>query len=250
MSGPLLYKTLKVLLKDPIIILMLGGWRDGKTDTSLLCGHLAKKWGLIDKIGSNIWTYKNPEVEYIITMRKFKKWLYIDKSIKLFLFDEGLKHLYRRKAMSQKNVDVVTEMLPELSKGHGRMILISQIEKLDSDVIDPTFCRAKWRKLNKKTMVCISKHHPPRTFRNLPRSPIRFDKDRPASFIVTKMSKEADLAKGSLTYQIAMLYAKGYSFSQIKREKNLHQEQVKRHIQKALNWFCSHQDDFPEEKEG
>lgn len=38
----LLYKTLKVLFKYPIVILMLGDWRMGKTDTSLLIAYLAK----------------------------------------------------------------------------------------------------------------------------------------------------------------------------------------------------------------
>lgn len=227
---------------------MLGDWRTGKTDTSLLVGHLAKKWRLIDKIGANIWTFKNPEVEYIITMHKLKKWLHADKKVKLFIFDEGLAHVPRRTAMSHKNVSML-QLLAELSKGHGRMIFCSQIAKLDSDILDPAFCRAKWKKLNKKTMVCISKHHTPRTFKNLPRSPIQFDPDRLAPFIDKKVFKDTELAKGSITYEVAMLYVGGYSFSQIKGEKNLHQQQVKREIQKALKWYCEHQSDFPEENE-
>lgn len=236
------------MFKDPIVILVIGDWRTGKTDVSLLAGHLALKWGLIDKLGANIWTFKNPRVEYIITMQKLKKWLHADKKTKLFIFDEGLAHIPRRTAMSHKNVSML-RLLAELSKGHGRMIFCSQIEKLDSDILNPAFCRAKWKKLNKKTMIAISKHHAPRTFRNLPRSPIRFDKDRVAPFIDKKVYKDAELAKGSLTYEVAMLYLGGYSFSQIKKEKNLHQEQVKREIKKALKWYCEHQDDFPEETE-
>jgi len=53
----LFYDTLKVVFKLPIAVLMLGDWRTGETDTSLLIAHLGKKWGLIDKIASNIWMH-------------------------------------------------------------------------------------------------------------------------------------------------------------------------------------------------
>jgi len=247
MKRPLLYETLKVLFRYPIIILMLGDWRTGKTDTSLLVAHLAKKWKLIDKIGSNIYTFNDPEVDHIITLGKLKKWLHADRLIKLFIFDEGLKHVYRRKAMSQKNVDIITEVLPELSKGHGRMIFCSQIEKLDSDILHPAFTRAIWKKKSKKVMECRSKHHPPRTFKNLPRSPIRFDPDRLAPFIDKDMSKEGENRNMGLTYEIAVMYASGVSMTQIKTQKDVHQEQVKREIRKALKWFVK---EFPESNEG
>jgi len=236
--------TLKVLFKDPIVILMLGDWRTGKTDSSLLIGFLAKKWGLIDKIGSNIWTFKNPEVDYITSTGKLKTWLHMDKLTKLFIFDEGLKHAYRRKAMSQMNVDLITEVLPEISKGHGRMIVCSQIGRLDTDLVHPAFCRAIFKKLEKKVMVCRSKHfREERTFRNLPKSPIRFDPDRLAPFVRTNMSKKPDSKEMGLTYEIAEKYQQNWSMTQIKRDKGIHQEEVKRHIRKALKWFL---DNFKE----
>jgi len=225
---------------------MLGEWQTGKTDTSFLVGHLAKKWGLIDKIGSNTWTFNNPEVDYIPSFGELKTWLHMDKTVKLFIFDEGLKHIYRRKAMSQINVDIVTEILPELSKARGRMIVCSQIEKIDSDIMHPAFTRAIWKKKSKKTMLCRSKHHPPRTFRNLPKSPIRFDPFRIAPFLHRKLSKEGEKGNMGLTYEIAELYAKNYSMTQIKTEKGIHQEKVKREIRKALKWFTEH---YSEEKE-
>lgn len=233
---PLLYKTLKTLFKYPIVILMVGDWRMGKTDTSLLIGYLAKKWGLIDKIGANIWTFNNPEVEYIITLGKLKKWLHADKSTKLFIFDEGLAHIPRRTAMSHKNIEML-KLLAELSKGHARMIICSQIAKLDSDILNPAFTRALFIKRSKKVMECRSKHFSSRTFYNLPRSPIRFDPDRLAPFIDTDVSKAVDKEVMGLTYEIAQLYSKGYSMTQIKKDKEMHQETVKREIRKALKWF-------------
>jgi len=215
---------------------MLGDWRTGKTDTSLLVAHLSKKWKLIDKIGSNIWTFKDPNVEYITNLGKLKRWLHADRSTKLFIFDEGLAHIPRRTAMSHKNIGVL-KLLAELSKGHARMIICSQIGKLDSDILNPAFTRAVWVKKTKKVMECRSKHHPPRTFRGLPRSPIRFDPDRLAPFIDTDLSKKGEKQNMGLTYEVASLYAKGISMSRIKKDKDLHQETVKRELRKALKWF-------------
>lgn len=233
MPKPLLYDTLKVTFRYPIVILMLGDWRTGKTDTSLLIGYLAKKWKLIDKIGSNIWTFNNPEVEYIISMGKLKKWLHADKSTKLFIFDEGLAHIPRRTAMSHKNVGML-KLLAELSKGHARMIICSQIGKLDSDILNPAFTRAVFIKRSKKVMECKSRHFSPRTFINLPKSPIRFDPDRLAPFVDMEMSKKAELGNMGRVYEIAKLYVEGLGLSQIGDKFNLHREQIRRELKKAL----------------
>jgi len=244
---PLLYKILRALFRYPIVVLMLGDWRTGKTDTSLLIGYLAKKWGLIDKIGSNIWTFNNPEVAYITSMGKLKKWLHVDKSTKLFIFDEGLAHIPRRTAMSHKNIEML-KLLAELSKGHARMIICSQIGKLDSDILNPASTRAVFIKRSKKAMFCRSKHFSPCTFKNLPRSPIRFDKDRLAPFVDTDMSKKPDSREMGLTYEVAQLYTKDWSMTQIKKDKGMHQEEVRRHIRKALKWFLANYDESIEAK--
>lgn len=241
---PLFFDTLKVLFKLPIVILMKGDWRMGKTDTSLLVAHLALEWGLVDRVGSNIFTFNNPKVEHIVRSSKLKSWLHMDKSVKLYILDEGLKHAYRRKAMSKKNVEIITEILPELSKGHGRVIICSQIEKLDSDILHPAFCRARWFKKSKKVMKCYSKHHPPRTFTGLPRSPIRFDPDVLAPFIIDKeMSKGMNLEARGKLYEVIGMYAKGYSFRQIEKEKGIHPEETRRTIRKALNWVLEQEQD-------
>lgn len=245
----LLYETLRILLREPIIILMLGEWRSGKTDTSLLLAYLALKWKLIDKIGSNIYTFNNPIVEYIVNVGKLKTWLHADRTIKLFIFDEALTHIYRRKAMSKKNVDIVTEILPEMSKGHGRMLVCSQTEKIDTDVLDPVFTRAVFRKKKKTVMECVSKHFVGvRTFRDLPPSPIRFDPDVLAPFNM-KEAKLTEKEGMGITYEVASMYSRGMSITKIKTEKNLHQEQIKREIRKALKWFVERYEGEGKEKE-
>ncbi len=122
--------------------------------------------------------------------------------------------------MSQKSVDFITEVLPEPSKGHARIMLLSQIEKLASDAADPTFCRAKWVKKSKKVVVCSSKHHPRRTLKNLTKSPT-FDPDSSANFIYEEMSK-ADMKAESLIHKVGLLYSKNVPMQDIAKELDFH----------------------------
>lgn len=231
MSDPAtLYNILRVLMKDPCLILMLGVWDSGKTDTSLLMGYLAKKWGLIGKIGSNIWTYENPGVEYITTLGKLKRWLWTDKLTKLFIFDEALSNLHQRNAMSKENKAIIS-IIAELSKAHGRMIFCSQTTDIESTLKDTAFLRATFTKLQKKVMVVRSGLFESETLYNIPRSPITFDRDRVAPFDLTEVVSFDNL---SLEYKCSVSYANGASLSQISRELQIHKEEVKRNIRKVL----------------
>jgi len=215
---------------------MLGDWRMGKTDTSLLIGHLGRKWKLIDKIGSNIWTFNNPEVAYITNLGHLRKWLHADKATKLFIFDEGLAHIPRRTAMSQKNIGLL-KLLAELSKGHARMIICSQIAKIDSDILNPAFTRAVFIKRSKKVMDCRSKHFAPRTFTGLPRSPIRFDPDRLAPFIDREMSKKVKNFNGNKDMEIIEMHVRGITLQRIGDHFNMSYESVRRILKKGLREF-------------
>ncbi len=243
-------KTLERIFREPIVVLMLGEWRLGKTDASLLIGFLLKKWGVVQRLGSNIFTYNNPEIEELTSLEKTLSWLHSDKSEKLFILDEALKHAYRRKAMSALNIEIITELLPELSKGHGRIIACSQIEKLDSDLIHPAFCRARIIKLSKKTMLVYSKYwRGARRFTNLPKSPIRFDPDKTAKFILTKMSKmQKNVFKGRL-YEIARSRLQGMTYSDIADKLNTSNAQLVREINKILKFYVSYVDSQEDPRE-
>ncbi len=119
----------------------------------------------------------------------------------------------------------------------------SQIEKLDSDLMHPAFCRARFIKLSKKVMLCYAKKWKgSRRFTNLPRSPIRFDKDRIAKFIDAKMSKKPrEVSKGRL-YEIAKLRVSGKRFSEIGDKFGLHPQQMTREVNKILKFFVEYVD--------
>jgi len=215
---------------------MHGDWRTGKTDTSLLIMHLMVKWGLIDKIASNIYTYDNPAVKYIISMGGLKRWIHADSLRKGFILDEALTHLPARRAMSTKNVDM-NAFIAELSKGHGRMIFCAQTSKVESTLLDSTFLRVVFTKKSKKVMIAQSKLFETLKFTGLPKSPIQFDKDRLAEFseiegvLLSELSQEV---------KCAVLYAGGLSVPKIakKFDPPLHDTQVRRAIMKVCKAFC------------
>lgn len=165
----------------PSVVLIGGIWRSGKTSTALWISEMLIKYGLVDKVSSNIDTqgaYK--QISDIVTL---KMWLHKDKKTKLFIFDEANMHIPSRRAMSNKNVKVLS-LLPEISKAHGRMIVIGQrLEKIDSEYRDTTWIRAVFHKINRKTVRVISpllkKSY---LFRNIPKTTIPFDPDVLAPF--------------------------------------------------------------------
>lgn len=225
----ILYDFLKKLFQDPCLILMRGPWRKGKTDAALLLLHLGLKWKLLGKGASNIWTYNNPKVTYVRSMPHLKRWLHGDRITKLFIFDEALAHVPKRAPMSKTNVNWI-RFLAEVSKGHGRIIIISQTSDIDKVLLNSTFLRAELVKVSLKRMMAVTSWGR-FTFSDLPRSPIRFDKDVLAEWSNVEDIRYSDL---SLEQRIARQYAEGISFTKMARELDMHQEQVKRNLRRYL----------------
>ncbi len=234
-----LYKMLKRVLREPIVVQIEGDWRSGKTNNALLIAYLAKKWGIIDKIGTNIKVRGKlaDQVDKIENTGDLKKWMHADRSEKIFILDEALKTIYKRKAMSKLTVKIITEIMPEVSKGHTRLFVLTQIDRLDADIMHPAFHRATWTCVSKGVMECRSKHYPFRRFEGLPKSPIDYDPDTLAKFIDKDVSKVADSKQLPVIFQVCGMYAKDMTFNQIGKETGLHKQQVKRFIQKGIKWF-------------
>jgi len=84
-------------------------------------------------------------------------------------------------------------------------------------------------------MTCHPKLLETMMFTGLPRSPIRFDKDRLAEFSEVEGLLISDLSQ---EVKCAVLYGKGLSMPKIGRKLGLHDTQVKRAIMKVCNAFC------------
>lgn len=234
-----IYRMLRAVLRDPIVILIEGEWRAGKTNNALLLAYLAKKWGIVDKIGTNIKVRGAlaKEVDFIEETGRLKEWMFHDKTTKIYILDEALKTIYKRKAMSRLTVKIMTEIMPEVSKGHTRLFILTQINKLDEDVLHPAFHRATWTCTQRGVMECKSKHYPFRELTDLPKSPIDYDPDTPARFIDKDVYKVGDQSNAALIVRICDLYANKKTLNQIAKNTDLHRQQVKRYLQKALKWF-------------
>jgi len=64
------------------------------------------------------------------------------------------------------------------------------------------------------------------------------------------MLKKTDLGEMNLTYQACQLYSQDLRFNEIKRRLGLHQQQLKRHIQKGLKWFVENYVDSTDQTGG
>lgn len=233
-----LYKMLKTVLRDPIVIVIEGDWRTGKTNNALLFAYLAQKWGIVHEIGTNIVTGKSPvPIHHIEQTGRLQQWMHRNRAEKIYILDEALKTIYRRKAMSKLSIKILTEIMPEVSKGHTRLWVLTQINKLDSDVLHPAFHRATWTCQERGVMECKSKHYPRRVFTGLPPSPIQYDPDTTAKFIDKDLLKLSEIGTLPRILQAADLYSKGKTLSQIGGVMNLHRQQVKRELQKAMKWL-------------
>lgn len=191
------------LFDHPSIVLIGGTWKSGKTDFSLKIAEDLKKihymgTNLIQEVASNIETFGTyPQISDLISLRQ---WLYGSNRRKLYIFDEASEHLPSRRAMSRKNVGFI-QIIPEISKAHARMIVVGhQLLKIDSQLLDDTWCRGAFLKLELKKAQLISYLMPqPYIFDNIPPTTIKFDPYAIAPFTERppkeEMFKDADLQK-------------------------------------------------------
>lgn len=133
-------RILRSLFNGPSIVIIGGTWKTGKTDFALKISEDLKTLGIITEASSNIDTFGYyPQITDLISL---KQWLYATRNRKLYIFDEASEHLPNTRGMSGKSVGI-KGIIPQISKAHGRMIVIGHnIKKIDSETYDTTWCRA------------------------------------------------------------------------------------------------------------
>lgn len=183
----------------PSVVLVGGIWKTGKTDFALLIAEKCLDLGLVKEVASNIDTKGHfPMITDLVTLRH---WLYATNKRKLFILDEGNVHLMSRRAMSGKNVKVVS-LLGEISKAHARMILIAQeLLRVDKEFLNPTWVRGVFIKRNLKKAQLVSHLLPKPSYmiRDIPPTSIPFDPYAVAPFTEQPadqvMFKDEDMQK-------------------------------------------------------
>lgn len=84
----------------------------------------------------------DPRVEYVADVDNMRYWLHRDNTLKCYVFDEAIKHAYKRTPMARIQVSLI-QVITEISKGHGRGIVIAQDPSMvDKDLLNPIWCRA------------------------------------------------------------------------------------------------------------
>jgi len=161
------------------VTLLIGEWKSGKTDFALYLAETLLKKGIVKKVASNIKTKSNL-IEYIDNVPHLNAWMHYDHQSKLYIFDEGGRHLHKRRSMSKKNVEIVS-LLPEISKGRCKwLVLYQNPNAIDGELNQNSpYCRGTIYKINRKTAKFISPHLPGSkkayVIRNIPRTSIPFD---------------------------------------------------------------------------
>jgi hypothetical protein len=156
------------------VVLVGGLWKTGKTDFALFIAETLLKLNLVVEVASNIDTQETyPMISDLISLRH---WLHGTNRRKLYILDEANVHLFRRRAMSAKNVGVI-QLLGEVSKAHARLIIIAQeLLSVDKEFLNPTWVRGVFIKKSLKKAQLVS-HMIPRsfTFNNVPPTTVTFD---------------------------------------------------------------------------
>lgn len=186
-------RILKGLYSSPSITLVgsnvVGGvtpWKTGKTDFSLFLSELLLNLNLVDEVATNINT---KSYDFIHDLETLKYWLHRNDKTKLYIFDEANIHLPSRRAMSNKNVDII-QIFPEISKARARLIVIGQdLESIDSELRKTGWVRGRFLKLDLKTVYIIVGNEQ-YVFRDIPRTNITFDPYEPAPFTLKPTDKQ------------------------------------------------------------
>jgi archaellum biogenesis ATPase FlaH len=168
-------QILKKLFSVPVMVLIVGDWKTGKTDFALLIAERLLELGIVKKVASNIET-KDPRIEFISSLERLRYWLYSDKTRKLYVLDEAGVHFPRRTPMKEKNVQAI-QLLPEISKAHARLIVVAQDpDTIDSQFLNPTWLKALFVKDSLKFARLISDmFETVITLRDIPPTTIKFD---------------------------------------------------------------------------
>lgn len=220
---------LRKLFSHPALVVIIGNWKTGKTDLALRIAEDVQELGLIKLIASNIYCYDDPRIQQITAIETMRFWLHKTNRLKLLIIDEANLHFTSRRSMSKLSVDTI-KLLPELSKGHARMIVIAQEGlTIDREFLNQTWVRALIEKENLKTM-CVYSHlwRDRIRFRDIPRTTVRFD-----PYANAPLEAQATVESGLLDDDLRALYRYSYE-DKSAREQGVHPEKMRRLIKKFL----------------
>ena len=231
---------IKLYKESPASISVISGkWKTGKTDFALFLAidELHDRLKIVEEVGSNIQT-DDTSITYINNFVDLETWLFRNKRRKVFIFDEALKAAPSRSAMSRLNVKWL-EYVPELSKARTHLFIITQEESfMEKLFLHPTFVRARWIKLNLKTVDLISQQFDGICrFNDVPKTRVSFDPYRIATW---QMEPDAEMSVVDNDILAALAYARGEKTHEIMQKFGFrYRSEFTNAIKRAINKMYS-----------
>ena len=224
-------QILKRIFSIPVMALVVGDWKTGKTDFALLIAERLLELGIVKKVASNIET-KDPRIEFVSSLEKLKHWLYMDKMRKLYILDEAGVHIPRRTPMKEKNVKAI-QLLPEISKAHAKLIIVTQDpDGIDSQFLNPVWLKAMFVKDSLKNARLISDFFETTIIlRDIPPTTIKFDPYAIAPFTLNESIKIPEWIMKDDTYKLLWEYAVN---NKTMEQLNVHRMQMNRLIRRFI----------------
>lgn len=248
-------KILEALFDLPASVVIILGkgevWKVGKTDFALKIVESLLEYHIIDKFASNInvkgdrkngkGRWRREDFHYITDIPNLKHWMFRDRQPKVFINDEALSTTPSRRAMSKLNVKWL-EVIPQLSKGNCKLIVISQTEQyLESVFYNPIFLRGVIEKVSLTKAVVRSPliENGEVFIDHIPRTTFKFDPYEIATF-----TAEGKLRADSTDDEMNMVleWVSHGNMQQVARDRKLHYQQVKRIILAKLRAIFTSQE--------
>jgi hypothetical protein len=235
-------QILKRIFSIPVMALVVGDWKTGKTDFALLIAERLLELGIVKKVASNIET-NDPRIEFVSSLEKLKYWLHMDKIRKLYILDEAGVHVPRRTPMKEKNVKAI-QLLPEISKAHAKLIIVTQDpDGIDSQFLNPVWLKAMFVKDSLKNARLISDFFESViTLRDIPPTSIKFDPYAIAPFTLDEPFNVPEWVMKDDSYKLLWEYAvNNKSIDQLK----VHPMKMNRLVRQFIRYvLTSNQDRF------
>jgi hypothetical protein len=217
-----------ILQRDGFIIYVSGAKEKGKTDFSLLLAEIAYLKKFRVKIATNIETESYMIEKQIVNLPDLKEWLQESKR-KLFILDEAGLSIPKLRFMSTMNIEIMKILQMIRHYDSGFIGIAPSTKNIDSTFMNTDILDAHIRKVT-KTLAYVKDYLQNDTYylEGIPRTSINFNSKHIAEFLMEKETITTDMP---LCCQVAAIYGKKVSTSQIAKAFNLHKEEVRRLLQ-------------------
>jgi len=220
------------------VILLIGDWKVGKTDFSLRLAEDLYTIGIIKKAFGNIEASPSKETKcpytFLNDLESMKAFTFRDRIPKLGIYDESLTSTPSRKAMSKLSIELAFGLIPQLSKGKAKFLVLSQTEEYqDSVFYNTTFLKGVIEKISLTKAVFRSTYLNDGEFyvKDIPKTTFGFD---PYLTSVLKLKPEIKTDEWGDNRKMLLDFSHGKTYAKLAKKYGGYPMTVKRTIQHEI----------------